>query len=82
MITKLVSGSGETVIVILKRGPLHPLVQGVTSNSTVSRILNNGLTLSNIPESNVLGAPTPSGKRLCETELSPSIFILSTKVHV
>ena len=82
MITELISGSGETVIIIVKGRPLHPSVQGVTLNSTVSRTLNKGLMLSNIPESNAPGAPIPSGKRLSETEFSPSMFILSTKVHV
>ena len=80
MITELISASGETVIIIVKGRPLHPSVQGVTLNSTVSRTLNKGLMLSNIPESNAPGAPIPSGKRLSETEFSPSMFILSTKV--
>ena len=41
MITELISGSGETVIIIVKGRPLHPSVQGVTLNSTVSRTLNH-----------------------------------------
>ena len=61
VISALISGSGETEIDIVNKGPGQPSVHGVTSNTAVSTALNNGLTLSNVPESNALGAPAPCG---------------------
>ena len=61
VISALISGSGETAIDIVNGLPGHPSVHGVTSNIAVSTTLNNGLILSNIPELNSSGAPTPCG---------------------